>query len=64
MPVSTPDALIVATEVLELVHVAPAVVVVSTIDEPSHTVDGPLIAPGRPFTVTSFVVRQPVAVTV
>lgn len=45
MPVTMPVELTVATAGLLLLHVPPAVVSVSVMVVPTHTVDGPLIAP-------------------
>ena len=61
MPVATPVALpIVATEVLELVHVPPVIPMVSVADEPAQTVVGPVKGGGNGVIVTVRDAEQPV----
>lgn len=55
-----PGEEMVATEMLELVHVPPLLVSVSEIMEPVHTEPGPVIGAGDTFTVTAAVVKHPV----
>lgn len=59
-PLTTPVVpSMVATVVLLLLHVPPAVVSVSVVVPPTHTPDAPVIAPGVGLTVTTAVRRQP-----
>lgn len=58
-PVTTPLAAIVATAVVLLLHVPPAGVPVSAVDDPSHTVSVPSIGFGSGVTVTIVVLLQP-----
>ena len=58
-PVTSPGLTTVATAVLLLVHVPPKTASLSTISEPSHTEDGPLISAGVGLTVTVVVAIQP-----
>jgi hypothetical protein len=63
VPVVTPltmpdDEPTVATVVLLLIQVPPAVASVTVIVEPAHTLVGPLIAAGAGLTVTTAVARQ------
>lgn len=52
IPLTIPEAEpTVATRGLLLVHAPPEVELVSVIDEPAQTVDGPEIAAGEAFTV-------------
>ena len=51
-PVTTPEELIVATEVLLLVHVPPPVASPSEVVRPWHTVNAPVIAAGLGLIVT------------
>lgn len=61
MPVTTPVAVLtVAMAVLPLLHVAPAVAVLSVVVRPVHKVVLPVIAAGIGFTVTVAVLAQPV----
>jgi hypothetical protein len=55
IPPTTPEELIVATVVVLLLHVPPVVGSDKVIDAPSHTEDGPAIAPGKGFTVITVV---------
>jgi hypothetical protein len=60
-PVTIPEEEpIVAIEGLPLLHVPPPVPVKIIVD-PTHTLPGPVIAPGMGLTVTTAVVKQPVA---
>ena len=52
--------LIVATSVLPLLHTPPATLLLSGTLWPVHTLDGPEIGPGIPYTVKVIVVLQPV----
>jgi hypothetical protein len=45
--------------VLLLAHVPPATVLVSVMELPAHTDEGPLIAEGAAFTVTVVIAVQP-----
>ena len=54
-PVTTPDAVTVATPVLLLVHVPPAVASVSGVVNPTQTDNVPVIAGGKGLTVTTTV---------
>jgi hypothetical protein len=56
MPVVEP---IVATAVLELLHVPPLTLSLSVMDEPTHKVLLPVIVAGVAFTVTVLYVPQP-----
>ena len=60
MPVTVPDVLILAVVPALLLHVPPGLASVSDIVLPGQTVDGPLIAPGTGFTVTTTLLAQPV----
>ena len=60
IPVTTLDALMVATALLLLVHVPPPVTSISVVVKPIHTLAVPVMAPGMGFTVMVFVVLQPV----
>jgi hypothetical protein len=61
-PVTTPVVEpIVAIDALPLLHVPPVVVLVNEIVEAMHTDDGPPIAAGVVFTVTTTVAAHPVA---
>lgn len=52
-PVTTPElGSIVETDVLLLFHVPPMVPSLNVIVDPSHTVEGPVIAVGNGMTVT------------
>jgi len=52
IPVTTPEVMpTVATAVLLLVHDTPGEASVTFMVEPTHTIDGPIIAPGSGFTV-------------
>ena len=61
MPVSTPDALIVATEVGVTDHVPPGALFDNIIVPPAHTVLPPVMGPGAAVTVTVCVEAQPPA---
>jgi hypothetical protein len=63
MPVTTPAADTVATETLELLHTPPGVASESVVLPEHATVVDPVITAGNGFTVTTLVVRQPVAKT-
>lgn len=53
IPVTSPvDGLIVATDVLELVHVPPPVTLLRDVVRPTHTEFAPVIGSGVAFTVT------------
>jgi hypothetical protein len=56
-PLTAPDALTVAAEVL-LVHVPPDGVLPSVVVEPTHTAAAPLIAVGPALTVITAVLKQ------
>ena len=65
MPAVTPvttlvELLIVATALLLLVQVPPAVTSPSVVVKPIHTLAVPVMAPGIGFTVMVFVILQPV----
>jgi hypothetical protein len=60
MPVTTPEASMVATEVTALDHVPPEAAVLSVVILPSHTDNVPVIGAGRAFTFTVAVTIQPV----
>ena len=67
MPTATPDTkpvtnVVDATVVLLLLHVPPVVALASVVTVPSHTVAVPVMAPGNGFTVTTTVLRQPLAI--
>ena len=57
IPVTIPEALIVAIEGAELDHVPPVVVLVNVVVEPAQTVDAPVIVPadGPLITITDVV---------
>lgn len=58
-PVSTPvEEIIVATDVLPLIHVPPAVASLSVMAEPMHTPGPPVMAAGSGLTVTAVVMIQ------
>ena len=59
-PVTTPVVFIVATRVLPLLHTPPATLLLNGTLCPVHTLDGPDIGPGTPYTVKVTVVLQPV----
>lgn len=60
IPVTRPVATsIVAIAGVLLAHVPPPVALASVIVCPTHTLLGPVIAPGNAFTVTSAVAEQP-----
>ena len=56
MPEDTPT---VATEVLLLIHVPPAVASLNVVDDPIHTDVVPVMAAGSGLTVTTLVTKQP-----
>ncbi len=58
MPETTPDELIVPTDVLLLLHVPPPVALLSVIVAVTHSTDAPVMVPaeGVEVTVTIFVV--------
>lgn len=58
-PVSTPVLLIVASEVLLLLQVPPAVASVNCVVAATHTPAAPEIAAGKGFTITDVVAMQP-----
>jgi len=60
-PYTSPEPDIVPTAGVELLHAPPGVGHKTVIVWPAHTVPGPVMADGRPFTVTVVVVIQPVA---
>lgn len=60
IPVTIPKPETVATAVLLLLHIPPAVASLRAIVAPAHTVVGPVIADGKGFTVTTVVMLQPV----
>ena len=68
MPVTTPDALTVATAELDVVQTPPGVVLESVMVEPAQPFVAPLITPtvGKAFTVNGAVEadEHPFAVTV
>lgn len=57
--VTRPAVLIVATDAAELLHVPPAVASESVAVVPMHSADGPLIAAGVAYTVTTAVTVAP-----
>jgi len=57
-PVTFPEAFTVPTAVLELDQVPPAIALVSAVDEPTHTLVRPVIAPGWVLTVTIAVTKH------
>ncbi len=61
-PVTTPDELMVATEVVPLVHAPPETVLDKVIVNPVHTLAEPLIVPavGAALIETTAVTLQPV----
>lgn len=59
-PYSTPDPEIVPTAGVLLLHTPPGLALLSVVVWSSHTVGAPVIGEGRPFTVTTAVVIQPV----
>ena len=59
-PVITPADPAIATEVLLLLHVPPAVALLSEVVNPAHTLVFPDIATGNAFIVTATVAWQPV----
>ena len=61
-PVTIPVEPIVATVDGVIVHIPPALVSERVAVAPTHTVVPPVIVPGSGLTVTSFVLKQPVAV--
>jgi hypothetical protein len=64
LPVSTPvPATIVATAVLLLLQVPPGVALVRVTVLPTHTLAGPLIAPGNGLTVSMVLRLQPLGET-
>lgn len=59
-PLTIPEAMpMVATAGLALDQDPPEVALLSVTDCPGHTLAGPVIAAGRPATVTVFVAKQP-----
>ena len=60
MPLTTPVEPMVASEVLLLLHVPPAVALLSVTDAPVHNPAVPFIAVGIAFTVAVVVTEQPV----
>ncbi len=61
-PHTCPPASTVATVVLPLVHVPPLVASISVIDDPEHTADRPVIAPGAVLITTVTEAVQPPSV--
>ena len=59
-PSTTPDVPTVATEVVPLLHVPPALPSASVNDEPEQIAPAPVIAGGFGFTVSRAVMKQPV----
>ena len=59
-PVTTPPAVMVATAGVALLHVPPAVALLSVVVEPTHTLVTPVITAGSGLTVTVVVTAQPV----
>jgi len=59
-PVTVPPDVIVATEVVPLVHTPPVLTSVSVIVEPAHTRVDPDIAEGNELTVTITDAEHPV----
>jgi hypothetical protein len=67
LPAVTPHAspvvlFTVATDGLLLVQKPPDVELERVVQEPTHTLVGPEIAPGKEFTVITLVSRQPVGI--
>jgi hypothetical protein len=60
MPITRPDVLTIATVLSLVLHVPPTVVVLREVVRPGHTSRVPVIAAGRPLTVTVVNARQPV----
>ena len=58
-PVTIPPGVTVASKILLLLQVPPGVASVSAIVNPTHTVDGPMMAEGSESTVTTAVEAQP-----
>ena len=59
-PVTTPDEFIVATAVLELLHVPPGVVLAKVVVDPTQTLVVPVMLFGKPLTVTVTALKHPV----
>ena len=59
-PVTTPPAVIVAMAGDALLHVPPAVALLSVVVDPTHTLVVPVITAGSGLTVTVVVTAQPV----
>ena len=55
MPVTMPDEEPMVTFALLLLHTPPVLPVLSATELPIHTVDAPIMAVGKVFTVTVFV---------
>jgi hypothetical protein len=62
IPVTTPEPEPTVTFELLLDHVPPVSVSVNVVEEPAHTLNDPVITEGRGLTVSTEVVRHPVAV--
>jgi len=58
-PVTIPPVLTVAIAVELLLHAPPGVASVSDIEDPTHTLDAPMIKAGAGFTVILNVTKQP-----
>ena len=63
-PVTTPPPVTDMIVVLPDVHTPPGVASLNVIFEFTQTADGPPIAAGNGLTVTSFVAKQPVDVSI
>ena len=63
-PSTSPVVVLILMVASEVLQIPPAGVLLSVMLLFTHTADGPLIAAGSPFTVTTAVLVQPVPVIV